>query len=182
MPASLSHRIPRLAACLSLLSTALMLGACSYTKDPPAFCPRMGLLDNATDITRFQGAGRDITDVTLLGSIDKVPATCVSGDAEKTVATDVTIQSTFTRGAAAKGRTDQITYILTVLDGDTILDQRDFPLVISFPEHVDRAAFSTAPIHLVFPTPAKGKPNYRVFVSFRLTPAELDYNRTHPTH
>jgi hypothetical protein len=68
-----------------------------------------------------------------------------------------------------------------VLDGETIIDQQDFPLVISFPEYAERAAFATAPIHLVFPTPASGKPNYRVFVSFRLAPAELEYNRTHPT-
>ncbi len=181
MPATFRHRLPQLASRLAVLGAVTFVSACGATKEPPKFCPRLGLLDNADELTRFQGNGRDITDITLSGSIDKVPATCVQGNESNSVASDLTIQSTFTHGAGARSRTDQVTYVVTVLDGDTIIEQHDFPLVITFPEHVDRASFATAPIHLAFPAPASGKANYRVFVSFRLTPAELEYNRTHPT-
>jgi len=163
-----------------LAMAALLAGCSSLVKSPPAFCPRLGLLDAAGDLTRFQGAGRDITDITLSGKIDAVPAQCHSGG-EAAVATDLTVRASFLRGTAAKGRTDSATYLVTVLRGDDIIEQRNFVQAITFPPGADRVAVESAPIQLSIPVPGSGEANYRVFVGFRLSADELAYNRTHPS-
>jgi hypothetical protein len=95
------------------------------------------------------------------------------------VKTEISVRSTLVRGTASRSRDAQVSYLVTVLNGETIIDQRDFSQAISFPPGLERAAFSTAPIQLSFPAAAKSTPNYRVFVSFKLTPDELAYNRAH---
>ncbi len=171
-----ANAAPRAVAGVVLLAS---LAACSsLSQQPPQFCPRLGLMEGAGELTRFQGSGRDITDITLSGKIDAVPATCSQGD-DTHVDSELSIKGTYTRGTAAKGRDAVVTYVVTVLNGDTIIDQRDLPQQISFPAGVDRASFASPPIKLALPVPAQGKPNYRVFVGFRLTADELAFNRAH---
>jgi hypothetical protein len=165
----------------SLALAALLAGCGSISREPPPFCPKLGLLPDAVDLTRFQpGPGRDITDIQLSGRIEAVPADCRRGD-NNGATSRLTVRSTFERGTASKRRDASVTYVVTVLRGDDIVEQRDFPQAFSFPPNIDQISVASAPIDLNFPVPAQGQANYRVFVGFRLTADELAYNRAHPS-
>ena len=164
-----------------LLAAVLTLGACSETKLPPLFCPKIGLLDSAADLTRFNGPGRDVLDTSFHARIDQVPAECRNG-ADNRVETELQIVSRVDRGAALQSPQVQFSYVVTVLKGDEVFDQVDVPVSLSFPAGVERLGSTSKPVLLRFPIPdGKVMPNYRVLVSYRLSPEELAYNRSHPT-
>ena len=169
-----------------LRSTALLvalftLGACSETKLPPLFCPKIALLDGAGDLTRFNGRGQDLLDTNFTARIDQIPAECRNGQ-DNRVETEIQIVSRVSRGAALQGREVQFAYVVTVLKGDEVYDQVDVPATAVFSNGVERVATTSKPVLLRFPLPDnKSSTNYRVLVGFRMTPDELAFNRAHPT-
>ncbi len=164
-----------------LLAALLTLGACAETKLPPLFCPKIALLDSASDLTRFNGAGRDLLDTSFHARIDLVPAECRNGQ-DNRVETALQIVSRLDRGAGLQQPQVQFSYVVTVLKGDEVFDQVDVPVSVAFPGGVERVASTSKLVLLRFPIPEeKVLPSYRVLVGFRLTPDELAYNRSHPT-
>lgn len=163
-----------------LLLAVLLLAACSATPDKrPDSCPRVALLADAADLVRYRGAGRDVTDLLLMARITAVPATCANGG-DGIVDTTLRISDTVVRGPAAPGRAASITPFISVVEGDRLLDQLDYPQAIVFPPNQDRVALTSGEIVLHIPNtadhPASTK---RVLIGFRLTPEELAINRKH---
>lgn len=165
-------------ATLSILGLAALVGCASFGKTtPPASCPSLRLLGDASDITRYDGAGRDVTDLVLDGRITAVPAQCSYGD-NGSVLADLTVQASISRGPAATTRQASVAYVVTVMDGDTIVDQQDVPANANFPSNVDTVASISDPLRLRLPsTPQKSAAAYKIYIGFRLTPAELAINR-----
>lgn len=167
----------RLAA---LLGTALSLtgcGAFDVSEKFPPVCPSLALLADAADITRYRDGGRDITDLVLDGRITKVPAQC-KADGKTSVVTTLHAESSLTRGTAAAGRNASVAFVVTVLDGDTIVDQADYPLLATFPPNVSTMTVAGDDVTLRFPvTRQKNAGAYKIYVGFRLTPEELAFNR-----
>ena len=165
---------------LSALAMLLTLSGCGIFDTAPKFppiCPTLGLLDDAADLTRFNGSGRDITDIVLDGRITAVPAKCVRG-AKNQVKTTLQVKLSVARGTAATSRQATIGYVVTVLDGETIIDQQDYAITGSFPPNVERLDLSGPEITLLFPvTATKTAAAYKIFISLRLTPDELATNR-----
>ncbi len=157
---------------------AALAGCASFGKtQPPSTCPSVALLGDATDITRYKGTGKDITDLLLDGRITGVPAQCRYGD-RGTVTADVAVRATVSRGPASNLKQASLAAVVTVMDGETILDQQDVPLVANFPSNVDTVTASSEAVRLHVPnTPEKSAANYKIYVGFRLTPQELALNR-----
>jgi hypothetical protein len=62
--------------------------------------------------------------------------------------------------------------------GDRVLDQKQFSVAAVFPPNVDQVSVTADPVQLDFPVTAERAASaYTIYVSFRLTPAELAANR-----
>ncbi len=171
---------PAIPSALALLAlVAGTLGGCGPNEQFAPACPKLVLLPDAADITRFAPTGHDITDLVLSGRVTAVPASC-KWDGRTKVAAELSVTADLTRGPAAKTRTASVRYFVTVLQGDRILDQQDEVLSTVFPNNIDRVSVSGEPIELSLPvTPQRSAAAYQIVVGLRLTPEELAYNRRH---
>ena len=180
MPAQIRLPGPRFGVPGGLLAALLSLSGCGLldtTQKFPPICPSLSLLDDASDVTRFRGDGRDITDIVYDGRITAVPAQCTRVS-PTIIKTTLQVKASLTRGAAATGRTASIGYLVTVTEDAKILDQQDYTLAAAFAPNVDRVDLTGQEITLLFPVSAqKTAAAYKVFISFRLTPDELAANR-----
>lgn len=174
--------MPFLARSTVLLAALISVSGCGFfsagSEDKlPPICPSLSLLKDASDVTRYRGAGRDLTEIVLAARITAVPAQCVR-DARNVVKTTMQVRTSVTRGPAATGRQGAVTYVVTVLDGENILDQQDYTVQANFPSNVDRLDLLGEPIKLLFPVSAqKQASDYKIVVGLRLTPEELAENR-----
>jgi len=167
---------------LAALALAALLGACSSHEDEfaPA-CPGLGLLPDAADVTRFDGRGMDVTNLVVRGSMTAVPAVCEKGDKDGTVKATLHVDADFTRGPAAAGGLPPVPYFVALVRGGAILREQDFAFSPTFGPNVDFASVHGEDIELDLPVgKARSAASYRIFVGFRLSAAELAYNRAHP--
>lgn len=174
--------MPFLARSTLLLATLLSVSGCgilgsgSDEKLRP-ICPSLSLLADASDVTRYRGASRDLTEIVLDARIVAVPAQCIR-DSRNVVKTTMQVRTSVTRGPGATGRQAAVTYVVTVLDDDRILDQQDYTIQANFPSNVDRLDLTGEPIRLLFPVSAQKQASaYKIVVGLRLSPAELEENR-----
>ena len=167
---------PRLAFPFAV-SSALLLAACSQPGQYAPPCPVLRLLGDAADISSFDARGQDLTDLVVSGRITGVPASCQSGGRGKTAAT-MHVQMQVTRGPALRTGTAQLPYFVTIMDGNQVLEQRDYILGVEFPPNVDTVTVDGPDINMLFPvTQQKSAAAYTIYVGFRLTPQQLQYNR-----
>ena len=160
-----------------LLATLLLAGCSSSSDQFAPACPTMRLLRDAADYSAYRAGGQDVTDLVLDGRITAAPASCRPGSKGQ-VRAKMTVAFTLTRGPAASGRETSVPYLVTVVDGERILDQKDFVLPVKFPPNTDRVALSGEEIELSFPVaPDKQASAYTIYVGFRLTPDQLALNR-----
>jgi hypothetical protein len=167
---------------VAILGLPLALGACNAHENdfaPP--CPNLALLQDAADITRFDGTQPDASKLTYAGRIASIPAAC-SNDGKDRVKAELHIEALVRRGPAGQSDTTSLPYFIAVLEGDQILQEQDFTLPITFKPNAGTANVTGQDIQITVATTAqKSAAAYRIFVGFRLTPAELEYNRTHPS-
>lgn len=158
---------------------ALLLAGCggnTAEKFAPA-CPVLKLLPEAADLVRTRGQGSDITDLIVRGRITGVPAHCKDGG-RSTVAADIQVAFDITRGPASNAGSITLPYLVTVMLGDRILDQKPFTVTATFPPNVDQVNVAGDTVDLSFPvSPDRPASDYTIYVSFRLTQAELAANR-----
>ena len=157
----------------------LLVASCGPGSDdsfaPP--CPGAAILRDAADLSRYRGAGRDLTDLVLDGRITGIDGSCTR-DGSDTVVTTVSVGIAITRGPAASTRTAELAYFVAVLDGERILDKQVFNLRAAFPSNTDRLRLSGDQVELRLPvTRGKTAAAYRIQVGFQLTPLELELNR-----
>ncbi len=167
-------------ASLPALGLALAAAVSSCGPDLPQFapaCPVTGVLSDAADLTRFNGRGTDLTDMVIDGRIAPPRGQCKLDDLTH-LHTTISVSMDLTRGPAAKGRTVDVTYFVSVSKGDTILAKQDYTLAVTFPPNSDRVHITGDPVNLVLPVDDKTSGVvYRVLDAFQLTPAELAFNR-----
>ena len=182
MPALPPRFTPNARACraaLLWLAPLLALAGCGGTSDEkfaPA-CPQPSIPRDLNDLTRFRGAGRDLTDTVLDARITGLSGKCERNGTDA-VLTTVSVGIELTRGPAAASRTAELAYFVAVSEGERILDKRVFNLRAEFPSNTDRLRLSGDDVELRLPVSAtKTAAAYRVSVGFQLTPAEIEVNR-----
>jgi hypothetical protein len=163
---------------LAVPALAAVLAGCADNSEKfaPA-CPALKLLPDAADLVRTRGQGTDVTDLIVRGRIVNVPAHCKDGG-RGIVAADLQVGFDITRGPASNASSITLPYLVTVMLGDRILDQKPFTVTATFPPNVDQVNVTGDTIDLDFPIgPNRSAADYTIYVSFRLTPAELATNR-----
>ena len=167
---------------LALLPMSLLAG-CGGAETNERFappCPIPSIPRDTSDLRRFRGAGRDITDTVLEGRITGVEGSCTRGDTG-IVTASIAIGLELTRGPANPRRAADVAYFVAVSDGDVILDKRVFTLRAEFPANTERLQLAGDKVELQLPvTATKTAAAYRVNFGFQLTPEELQVNRTRP--
>ncbi len=168
-------------AALVLFAAANLLAACGPAVDKfaPA-CPTARLLPDAADLTRFNGRGEDVSDMTLNARLTAVRANCSDAGRGKVRVRLLGVVMDLSRGPALPGRAAQVPLFVAVTEGETLLNERDYSVNVAFPSNVDRINVTedTDQTEILLPVTAeKSAAAYTIFVAFRLTPQELEYNR-----
>jgi len=147
-----------------------------------ASCPRIAILADGADVTRFRDAGvRDLTSMTLDARIAGFDARCDYAGRDRQVL-DVRITPRFQaeRGPAAQGRTADLGWFVAVSNADDsrVLDRQGFTTRATFGTNAPRAALvgQTARVQVPIGDGAAAI-DYLVRISFQLTPEELALNR-----
>ena len=161
-----------------LVAVSLALAGCANTGEnfaPP--CPSLTLLTDAGDLTRFAGAGRDITDLALAARITAIGAKCAR-DSKSTVKATINIIADVARGPAFGGRVVDIPYFIAITEAGAIVDKRSFVAHVEFPANVSRVPFLGPEIDVyVAISPEKNASVYKIFVGFSLSADEVAFNR-----
>lgn len=167
-----AHRFPRLFLSLGVL---LALGACAGEPETRP-CPQTVVLNDASRQVKFNGQGRDLTDIHFEASITAGGVTCEYD--ENVLDVDVQVQVTASRGPANSDRLANINYFVAIARTDqTVLARKSFDLAIPFPGNRTRWV-AVEEIGQIIPLEAGTHGgNYKIYVGFDLTPEELEYNR-----
>jgi len=163
---------------LIALTALALLAGCKAAPDKFApECPDLKVIRDAADLSRSRGQGTDVTDRIVDARITGVAGACKDGS-KGAINTPLTVTFQATRGPAAEGRTVALPYLVTVVRGGEIIDQQAYTINAAFPPNVDSMSVPGDEVFLVFPASQNGSAaDYTIYVSFRLTPEELAYNR-----
>lgn len=158
---------------------ALALAACTPPDTFAPACPRLNLLKDTADLTRFDGRGEDVTDLVLSARIAAVPASCKQGDAKNIVHADMQVVFDLVRGPALHAARVDLPFFVAVTDpGGRIIDKQSYLLPVPFTANSDRVRVASDPIALDFPTSqSMHAPDYHLYVGLVLSADELAYNR-----
>ncbi|MGI9128991.1 MAG: hypothetical protein ACR2IG_12330 [Roseomonas sp.] len=163
-----------------VLVLAGLVAACGSSSQEKVLapCPRVTILADGADITRFRpGAPPDLAAMLVDGRIAGVDVTCDyvrGGGVEVKIATLMDVE----RGPATRGNRAELTWFLAVTSGDDsqLVERKDARLLVNFEGNQTRARVTSPPETLVFPA-GRSAAEYRVRVSFALSAEELDRNR-----
>jgi len=154
---------------------ALFLASCAAEpEDRP--CPQAVVLTDAGRQVKFDGQGRDLTDVLFEATIETGRLVCEYD--EELLDVDLQVQIIAARGPANSDRLANLNYFVAIAGtGENVLARESFDIAIPFPGNRTRIS-ALEEIGQVIPLPpgADGD-DYRIYIGFDLTPEELEYNR-----
>ena len=163
----------------------LLLAACGgAARDPMAEitapCPRVALLGEAADLTRYAGGGRDLSALVLDARLTGFTARC--DYAPRNAGLDVTLRLAMSaeRGQAAPGREATLPYLVAVVTPDetAVLAREAYGAQVAFPVNVNRVLTRGEEISIRLPGRDPQEAAQRtVLLGFVLTPEELALNR-----
>ena len=172
---------PAASATLIVLLGAALAG-CAGKKDdvgaPP--CPKVALLADAAHLTVYRdGPGRDLTDIRFEADLGRISGECVYRKRNTQVTVEMKLTIVAKRGPADRDRLADLGYFVAILDAQAnVLARQEFQSQIEFP--LDQAQVGTLEeLEQVIPL-KKDQPgsDFDVLVGFRLTPEQLQRNRT----
>jgi len=143
-----------------------------------ADCPRIGVLADAADLTRFTpGKGEDLTEMVVDARVAGVRGQCDL--ARNAVEVELAITLDATRGPAARSRVVDVPYFVVVTDAEgEVLDKQVYQARFEFEPNRSRARISGEAVKLMLPTAANLRGSaYSVSIGLQVTEAELAYNR-----
>lgn len=171
-----------LAAGLAGCGAADSLFSTAPTGASTAPCPRIAILADGADLTRFRpDAGRDLTAMQVDARITGFDARCDFAGRDRR-ALDVRVSPRFSaeRGPAFEGRTADLPWFVAMTDvnDSAVLDRQAAVTRVSFPANQQRATAGGGTLRFTVPV-AEGlrATDYILRISFQLTQEELALNR-----
>jgi hypothetical protein len=177
------ERMRRLA--MPVLAAAILLSACETTvfdssaDEPttaPPPCPRVSVVADADRLTRFQGAGRDVTDVQFEAEVRPPRSGCVYRDTGEIVISMI-VPLVVARGPANQDGVARFNYFVAIARGEQVLVRQRFDVEVIFEGNQTRVGYVD---ELEQTIPLQGSElgsSYVVYVGIELTPAEMEFNR-----
>ena len=162
---------------------AVALAACDRIATsglPPASCPRVTILQDGADLTRFrEGAGQDLSVMVADARIQGLNASCDYGQRGTVVNVSLTVQFQVERGPAARGPVSLPWFVIvTNADDESVVQRRAYEMGVTFRPNVTRTSTTSPPVRMTFPIrDGRRATDYNVRIAFQLTEQELEYNR-----
>jgi hypothetical protein len=154
----------------------LVLVACSGDQGPPPPCPAVVRVSDASHLTRFVGAGRDLTDVAFEAGVRRTDSACYYGD--NSIEVDLTLQFGVAEGPANPNHTARFSYFVAVATKDRkILAREEFPIEVAFESNRRQMVALDEVVPTIPLKEGENGNDYLVFVGIAMTPAELQYNQ-----
>lgn len=177
----------RLCAAAALLLAGLLPAGCSLFEDdaPPLPCPVILQPGDTAQLTRFDGAGRDLTDVVFKASLLPVRSLCAYEDEDTRLESEILVGFEVERGPALQrlqegDGTVSFRYFVAVTTNEAeprILSREDFDVQATFKGNRGRVAIADELAPTIPLGPGEDGTDYRIYVGIELNHAELDYNR-----
>lgn len=147
----------------------------------PVACPRPGLLAEGADLTRYRpGPVQDLTTLEYDARLAGLNGGCRPGRGNRSIEMSLTTGFSVERGPASEGRVADLPWFVAVVDArdERILSRQSFVERVSFARNETRATGSSEPVTLSLPVAEERRAqDYRILVSFELTPEDLALNR-----
>lgn len=177
----------RPAAAVLLFCAGSLLSACdiNFGGDnanigPPPPCPRVVKVGDATSLTRFVGAGRDVKDVAFQAQVGEIASGCsyVSEDSKTRINMTMRVQTIASRGPALEGDNADFQYWVAVarIDGE-VLNRDAFDVEIDLSGNATRAQSVDELEQNIFLRSGEAGDNYVIYVGLVLSPDEVRFNR-----
>jgi hypothetical protein len=176
--------ITRVALRLALLAAPFLVAGCDtlrsidFSPEPelPPPCPRAVVGEGAGRLTRFDGSGKDPTNVVFEAEIVDLAGSCLYDDEE--IEVDLQIQIVAGRGPAAADDSARFNYFVAIANTDkAILAREAFDAVIDLSGNQTRNEI-VEEIEQTIPIPEGGSGgNLVIVVGLEMTPEELEFNR-----
>jgi hypothetical protein len=160
------------------LAVPVLLAACAGDEAPPP-CPQVLRVPDAAKLVRFQGPGRDLTDVRFEAALTGVRLTCEYDDGVMEGLLEVTFEAL--RGPADRERLAPFAYFVAIATADkAVLAREVFELAVPFEGNRTRVTASEELTPRIPFKSGESVRDYVIYVGFSLTPDELRYNRRNP--
>ncbi len=158
-------------------SVLALLGACSADDTVYLPCPRIVVVKDAQNLTRFIGEGRDLTDVVFEAKIDGNGISCDYDESDLEVEMQVRLE--VARGPAAPGEGAKLRYFVAIARTDrTILAREEFGLDISMPGNHTRVVALDDVSPRIPLDPGENGSSYLIYLGLSLSDEEMAYNRS----
>lgn len=171
----------RVGVVLAALAIAPLAGCGGGSGTPlPVACTEPGILADGADLTRYRpGPVQDLTTLEYDARLVGLNGSCTPGRGNRSIDLSLTASFSVERGAAARGRVVDLPWFVAVLGPDgQVLDKQVFVERVSFGRNETRTTGTSDPVTLSLPVGEERRvQDYRIFVSFELTPEELALNR-----
>ncbi len=177
MRPSATKRLAALALLPALLAGCDTLGGL-FERDPgPALvCPRILPVVEAQEMTRFDGAGRDLTDVAFRARLADVNAACEADEEEVELTLQVIVAAS--RGPAnASGNATFDYFVAVATQTEEVLNRQAYQVTIPFEGNRTNVGLIEE-VDVTIPL-AEGQVGreYLIYVGLALNEAELEWNR-----
>ena len=161
---------------LAVFLASPLVAGCAGDEEENFACPPIFRVADASRLVKFDGTGRDLTDVRFEIDLQELTGACVYDDDVIEMTLDVSF--TATRGPADRARLAPIKYFVAI----TTLDQRvlareEFELNIPFEGNRTRVSVIDQLEPRIPLKPAEAGTDFHIYVGISLSPEELRYNR-----
>lgn len=155
-------------------------GAGTQTEARRLDCPEIGGTAETSDLRRYRGAGRDLTDLVVEAKLTAVSGRCEPlGRRREGVRVALAPSIEVMRGPAASGRTLSVPYFVAVADPTGRIPAKQvFEIAVEFPANRSRLRLSGEEVTVDLPLrPGERASDYTVLVGLQLSEEELATNR-----
>ncbi|MBR0652726.1 hypothetical protein GXW78_23920 [Roseomonas terrae] len=167
------------------LAAAALLGGCGlntgYSTSPPAPCPRIAILADGADLTRYRaGAVQDLAAMTSDARLIGFQAQCDYTNRRRSVSVAVSGVFELERGPAGAGlRSVALPWFAVVTDSDDsqVIDRQEFVTTVELEGNANRVRVQSRPVSFDFPVDERRVENHTIRLSFQVTPDQLAANR-----
>ncbi len=157
-----------------------VLTACS-SDGPRLFCPLGVPVRDASYMVRYDGQGRDLTNVLFEAELIDVLVLCSidQDDESAEVELEVVVTIRAIRGLADQSREANFNYFVAVIDPKrNVMAREAFDMTVPFEGSQSRLRVEDRLDISEFTIPsAEVSGNYKVYVGLELTPEEVEFNR-----
>jgi hypothetical protein len=166
------------------LASVLLLAACQTTlfggdDDTPSAlplsCPLVAAVSDASQLVRFAGSGRDVTDVQFEALLSSLQSGCVYR--ENVVAITVEVPFILSRGPANPEGMARFNYFVAIARGEQILARETFDVEVEFDGNRSRIGYVDEIGQTIPLQPGERGNSYVIYVGIELTPQEMEFNR-----